>query len=150
MINFRNVTEENFSAIINMKHPEGESFVASNCYSLAQAWLYREDGDIFPFAIYCDDTPVGFIMLEEDTEESKLWLWRILISAEYIGMGYGTEAIRLLARYVQKSGKYNALYLDCNEKNTIAMHVYQKIGFQFTGDRNHGDLEMCLDLRKRG
>lgn len=146
MINFRNITEDNFSAIISMKLPEGESFVATTSYSLAQAWLYREDGDVFPFAIYSDDIPVGFMMLEEDREAHKLWLWRILISAEYIGKGFGTESLRLLSRIVRESKKYDALYLDCNENNIVAMHVYQKLGFQFTGDTNHGDLEMRLDI----
>ena len=55
MINFRKITEDNFDAIIKMKRPDGENFVASNAHSLAQAWLYRDDGDVFPFAIYNDD-----------------------------------------------------------------------------------------------
>ena len=46
MINFRKITEDNFDAIIKMKRPEGENFVASNAFSLAQAWLYRDDGDV--------------------------------------------------------------------------------------------------------
>lgn len=29
-----------------------EAFVASNAVSLAQAWLYQDAGDAFPFAIY--------------------------------------------------------------------------------------------------
>lgn len=46
MVNFRKITEENFDAIIRMKRPEDENFVASNAVSLAQAWLYREDGAV--------------------------------------------------------------------------------------------------------
>ena len=52
MIRFRAITEENFDCIIRMKRPPGEGFVADNSYSLAQAWLYRSAGDVFPFAIY--------------------------------------------------------------------------------------------------
>ena len=66
MVNFRKITEDNFDAIIKMKRPDDEGFVASNAVSLAQAWLYRDDGDVFPFAIYDDDTVVGFMLLEED------------------------------------------------------------------------------------
>ena len=43
--------------------------MASNAYSLAEAWLYKDTGDVYPFAIYNDDTPVGFMMLDEDQEE---------------------------------------------------------------------------------
>ena len=145
MINFQKITEENFSQIINMKLPE-VSFVASNCYSLAQAWLYRDEGDVFPFAICYNDTPVGFMMLEEDREDQKLWLWRIMISSEYSGNGYGTAAMQLLFHYIRESGKYSSLYLNCNENNTVAMGLYQNLGFVFTGNTNHADMEMRLDL----
>ena len=35
MISFRKITEDNFAAIIQMKRPDGERFVAANAYSLA-------------------------------------------------------------------------------------------------------------------
>lgn len=37
MINFRRITEDNFDAIIKMKRPAGENFVAPNAVPLAQA-----------------------------------------------------------------------------------------------------------------
>ena len=46
--------------------------MASNAVSLAQAWLYRDNGDVFPFAIYDDDTLVGFMLVEEDMDEKRL------------------------------------------------------------------------------
>ena len=146
MIHFRSITEENFDAILRMRRPEGEGFVASNAYSLAQAWLYRENGDVFPCAIYHEDTPVGFLLLEEDAEERKLMLWRIMFPPEQENKGYGTAAVRLLISLARESGRYSELYLDCNEKNAAAMHIYRKLAFQPTGDINHGDLEMRLTL----
>lgn len=146
MITFRKITEDNFNAILSMKRPDGEGFVASNSVSLAQAWLYRDEGDVFPFAIYHDNTPVGFMMLEEDSDHKALWLWRIMFPQEYSGRGYGTEAVRLLATLAKESLKYKVLCLNCNERNSAAMHVYKKLGFQLTGKINHGDLEMQLEL----
>ena len=75
MIHFEKITEDNFKAIVEMKRPDGERFVASNAYSLAQAWLYRESGDVYPFAIYSEGEPVGFMMLDEDLEERCLVIW---------------------------------------------------------------------------
>ena len=83
MINFRAITEENFDAIIRMKRPDNEGFVASNAYSLAQAWLYRDNNDVYPFAIYNDEEPVGFMMLDEDLEERYLVIWRVMFPEEY-------------------------------------------------------------------
>ncbi|WP_294521082.1 GNAT family N-acetyltransferase [uncultured Pseudoflavonifractor sp.] len=146
MIHFEEITEENFDAVIHMKHPEGEKFVASNSVSLAQAWLYRNDGDVFPFAIYEDDIPVGFLLLEEDREAGNLILWRIMISVEYEGRGYGTQAVRLVIEQARASGKYHALNLDCAEENRIAWNIYEKLGFHPTGVMNHGSVEFQILL----
>jgi len=118
MVNFRKITEDNFDAIIQMKRPEDENFVASNAVSLAQAWLYREDGDVFPFAIYDDDTIVGFMLLEEDMEDERLDLWRIMLPPEHEGKGYGTAAIKRMIQYARDSGKYKRIGLLCAPKIT--------------------------------
>lgn len=60
MISLRAITEDNFDAVIRMKRPDGEGFVASNAYSLAQCWLYRHDGDVFPCAIYAEERLSAF------------------------------------------------------------------------------------------
>ena len=146
MIRFRAITEENFDCIIRMKRPPGEGFVADNSYSLAQAWLYRSAGDVFPFAIYSDETPVGFMMLEELDDPRQLCLWRIMLPPEHCGKGYGTEAVRLLIHLARESGRYDALYLDCDPANHAARHVYEKLGFVPTGEINHGSIEMRLPL----
>lgn len=147
MIHFKAISEDNFDTIVRMKRPEGENFVATNAYSFAQAWLYRDDGDVFSFAIYHDETPVGFMQLEEDTEENKLWLWRIMFPPEHENKGYGTAAIRLLIDYARKAQKYEGLYLDCDPSNLNARHVYDKLGFLPTGEINHGSAEMYLPLK---
>lgn len=146
MVNFRKISEDNFDAIIKMKRPDGENFVAPNAVSLAQAWLYREDGDVFPFAIYDDDLIVGFMMLEEDMEESRLDLWRIMFPPENEGKGYGSAAVKLLIQYAKDSGRYKSIGLLCNHKNTIARHIYDKLGFKPTGEICFGDVEMRLEL----
>lgn len=146
MVNFRKITEDNFDAIIKMTRPEHEGFVASNAVSLAQAWLYREDGDVFPFAIYDDDRLVGFMMLEEDMEEERLDLWRIMLPPELAGKGCGTAAVELMIRYAKDSGRYKRIGLLCNPNNHIARHIYDKLGFLPTGEICYGDVEMRLDL----
>ncbi|MBQ2953502.1 MAG: GNAT family N-acetyltransferase [Clostridia bacterium] len=147
MINFRAITEDNFDAIISMKRPDDEHFVASNAYSLAQAWLYRDAGDVYPFAIYDDDTPVGFMMLDEDLDERCLIIWRIMFPAENQFRGYGTAAIREIIRLAGESGKYDFLLINYAPDNKIAEHVYTKLGFRPTGGFEHGEYELRLDLK---
>lgn len=146
MVNFRKITEDNFDAIIKMKRPEGENFVASNAVSLAQAWLYGDDGDVFPFAIYDDDTVVGFMLLEEDMDEKRLDLWRVMLPPEHEGKGYGTAAVKLLIQYAKDAGRYQSIGLLCGPKNHKARHIYDKLGFQPTDEICYGDVEMRLIL----
>lgn len=146
MINFRAIDEENFDSIIRMKRPEGERFVASNAYSLAQAWLYRNANDVYPVAIYNEDVPVGFMMLDEDLEERCLVLWRIMFPEEHTGKHYGTEAIKLLIRLAKESGKYDSMLLDCAFNNERARHVYEKVGFTDTGKVENGEKIFKLEL----
>ena len=146
MINFRAITEENFDTIVDMKRPDDEHFVASNAYSLAQAWLYRDAGDVYPFAIYNDDDPVGFMMLDEDLDEKCLIIWRIMFPVENQFKGYGTAAIREIIRLAKESGKYDFMLLGCDPENHAAEHVYRKLGFTPTGVFEHGENEFRLDL----
>ncbi|MDE7260574.1 MAG: GNAT family N-acetyltransferase [Oscillospiraceae bacterium] len=146
MIQFKSITEDNFAAIINMKRPEDEKFVASNAYSLAQAWLYRDAGDVYPFAVYAGEVPVGFAMLDEDLEARCLVLWRIMFPAEHQNKGYGTQAIRLLIQLAKESGKYDSMILSCVPTNEIGKHVYEKLGFRPTGVVSHGEIEYMLRL----
>lgn len=146
MVHFEAITEENFSAVMQMKRPPDEHFVASNAYSLAQAWLYRDAGDVYPFAVYDDDTPVGFMMLDEDLEERCLIIWRILFPPEHQNRGYGSQAVKEIIRMAKDSGKYDFLLLDCAPDNHIARHVYDKLGFCPTGVQHDGEIELKLML----
>lgn len=144
MVTLRAITEDNFDAIIAMKRPEGEDFVAPNSVSLAQCWLYRNNGDVFPCAIYAEETPVGFLLLEED--ERTLMIWRIMLPEEHTGHGYGRAAVEEVIRRAKDGGKYDRLQLDCAPENHRARRLYERLGFRPTGAINHGSVEMALPL----
>ena len=149
MVHFKAITEENFWAVVRMERPADEHYVASNALSLAQAWLYRDNGDVYPFAIYHDDGPVGFMMLDDDEHDGDhcLIIWRIMFPVEHQCKGYGTEAIRQIIDLARASGKYDAVLLDYVQGNAIAEHVYTKLGFRPTGEISDGEVVMKLHLR---
>ncbi len=39
---------------------------------------------MYPFAVYNDDEPVGFMLLDEDLEERFLVIWLVLEYAHYV------------------------------------------------------------------
>jgi RimJ/RimL family protein N-acetyltransferase len=52
---------------------------------------------------------------------------------EYWDQGYGTDAIETLLRYVFEELNMNRVYLIADERNTRAIHCYEKIGFRREG-----------------
>ena len=146
MISLRAITEDNFDAILAMKRPDGECFVASNAVSLAQCWLYRENEDVFPCAIYWEEEPVGFLLLEEDMDDRELIVWRMMFPEEYANKGYGGETLRRVIQLARESGKYHRLELTCHPENLRARHLYEKLGFCPTGKILNGEDELMLKL----
>ena len=122
--------------------------MASNAYSLAQAWLYREAGDVFPCAIYHEEEPVGFLLLEEDMDERELVIWRIMFPEEHANKGYGGETIRKVILMARAAQKYHHIELTCHPDNKRARHLYEKLGFRPTGKILNGDEELIFELDK--
>lgn len=129
-----------------MKCPDGEEDVASNAYSLIQAWLYRDANDVYPFAIYDDEMPIEFMMLDEDWEEKSLVIWRIMFLVEHQNKRFGTFAIKKIIQWTKESEKYDFLIIEYVSKNKIAGHVYEKVGFKPTGEMSNDEIIMRLDF----
>ncbi len=86
-VSLKEITAETVRTICSLKVSESQDkFVAPNAISIAQA--YFEPMAWFR-AIYADDTPVGFIMLEKYTDKPEYFLWRMMITEEYQRMGSG-------------------------------------------------------------
>ncbi len=102
---------------------------------------------MYPFAVYNDDEPVGFMLLDEDLEERFLVIWRILFPVEHQNKGYGFKAVEKIVQMAKESGKYDYMIIDYVPDNKIAGHVYEKAGFKHTGEINHGEIDMRLDFK---
>lgn len=62
MIDLKPVDETSFYQVLNLTVAEADkNFVASNARSLAECWLYRDNGDVFPYAVWAGDQVVGFV-----------------------------------------------------------------------------------------
>jgi diamine N-acetyltransferase len=144
-VTLREITKENLSDILRLKvAPHQENFVASNAVSLAQAHFEPQ----LPWfrAIYADDTPVGFLMLEDDTEQQMYFLWRFMIDERYQGRGYGRKALELLFAHVKTLPRGDAIYTSCVPAEGGPGPFYEKIGFVYTGEEEEGELGMRREL----
>lgn len=108
----------------------------------------------------------GFIIAHKDTEEyiGQLdlieidWVNRVgtigvvIGTKENLGKGLGTEAIRLLQRFVFNKLNLNKLELDVRAFNKRAIRCYEKSGFKIEGviRENHFENGKYTDTVKMG
>lgn len=163
MIHLEKIDYKNVWDIIDLEvtKPQ-EDFVASNEISLVQAYSVRDsETKAFPFAIYNDDTPVGFLMVgfneaatyDDDEEPPKSLvrnysLWRLMIDAKYQKQGFGTEAIRLALEFVRTwpCGKAEYCSLSYEPENEVAAKLYRSFGFVENGEMDGDEIVAVLKL----
>ena len=144
VVTLQEITKKTVRSIIDLKvAPEQDNFVAPNAVSIAQA--HFEEKAWFR-AIYADETPVGFVMLFDDTEKLQYFLWRYMIDAKYQGKGYGRSAITLLIDYVKTRPGAKELLVTYVPGEGSPEKFYEKAGFVNTGVEHDGEWEMKLTL----
>lgn len=132
MVELREITKDNLEDVLNLNVSEHQkAFVSSVSHSLAQAYVYKETA--FPFAIYVNDIPVGFIMLGYYEERKQYTLWKLLIDIKYQSKGYGKMALRLAINFLADNYNAKEVYTGVSLGNEAAMHLYTSFGFEKTG-----------------
>ena len=141
MIKLDEITADNLEVVLKLKvSKEQENFVSTTAYSLAQAYVYRENA--YPFAIYADDTLVGFIMFGCYELRNQYTLWKFLIDEKYQNKGYGKMALALGIEYMKKQYDIKEMYTGVAIDNDVAERLYHSVGFQLTGLIENGMKEL--------
>ncbi len=143
-VSLREITEKTVRTICDLKVDDSQQkFVAPNAVSIAQA--YFSDKAWFR-AIYADESPVGFLMLEKDTEKPEYFLWRMMVDDRYQRMGFGYKAMILLIDYVKTLPDATELLTCCVPGEGSPGEFYRKLGFERTGEMNGIEVVMRLAL----
>ena len=149
MLRLEKVNAKNVWDILKLQVLENQkSFVASNNISIIEAYTtITGNGHAFPFGIYDDDTPVGFLMIgyglvdEDDVEDENpgfieivkngYCIWRFMIDKRYQGRGYGKRAMELALEYIRTfpCGKADYCWLSYEPENEVAKKLYASFGF---------------------
>ena len=160
MLSLQHIDGRNVWDILKLKvSKKQQSYVAGNDVSLIEAYISKtENGQIFPFGIYKDDVPVGFLMIGFGTDSS--WanapaiaqnnydLRRLMIDTKYQGRGYGKEALNLALEFIRTfpCGKAEYCWLSYEPENTAARDLYRSFGFVETGEKDGEELIAVLKL----
>ena len=76
---------------------------------------------------------VDFVKLDEKNGWGELGI--VIGNEEYLGKGYGTEALQLIIDFAFDQLRLNRVELVCWSFNARARHVYEKLGFVQEGVR---------------
>ena len=142
MIHLEKITWDRCDDIFKLKvAKEQKNFVAKNSESIIDAYFaMTEDGkSVFPFGIYKDNIPVGFLMISYnciwrenlDFAKNSYYIWRFMIDKKYQRKGYGREALKLALDFIRgfPCGEAKYCWLSYEPENEVArryMEVYKK------------------------
>ena len=164
MIHLEKINAQNVWDLVALKVSESqENFVAPNETSIIEAYTAIGTGcTAFPFGIFDDKTPVGFLMIghneaafdelcEDDVPEilrNNYTVWRLMIDEKHQQKGYGREAVRLALEFIRTfpCGKAKYCVLSYEPENIIAKKLYASFGFEETGEIAGGEAIAVLKL----
>ena len=154
MLRLERISGKNVWDILKLKVSDDQKdFVASNDISLIEAYIaLNGGGHVFPFGIYDDSTPIGFLMIgfgaDNDWTDAPLIakgnysLWRLMIDQVFQGKGYGKEAVRLALEFIRSfpCGKGEYCWTSYHPENKAAKKLYSSFGFEETGETDGDEL----------
>jgi len=142
MVTLRKITLENRRLIFNLEVTEDQRrLVASNLSSVASCYvLTTNGGHPFPFAIYADEQPVGFVMLvygitgydEPSFADGNYCILRLMVDKQFQSRGYGREAMVKILEFIQTfpAGPASYCWLSYKPENVAAKKLYESFGFR--------------------
>ena len=160
MLRLEAVNADNVWEILKLSVREDQrDFVASNNTSIIEAYTtITANGHAFPFGIYEDEEPVGFLMVGFDKDDywkdapqiadNNYNLWRFMIDQNHQHKGYGRKALELALDFIRTypCGKAEYCWLSYEPENTVAKELYESVGFTETGDKDGDELIAVLKL----
>ena len=145
MVSIRSITVDNLDAVLSLSvYEDQRGYVSTTAESLAQAYVYQDTA--FPFAIYDDETIVGFIMMGYYKEKEYYTLWKLLIDKDHQNKGYGRKALELGIAFLKENFQVKDIYTGVSPGNDVAKKLYESVGFQETGLFENNMLELRLRL----
>ena len=160
MIRIEKVNAKNIWDILELSvSKDQESFVAPNDLSIIEAYIaVTGNGHAFPFGIFENDDPVGFLMIGYDVDDyyenpphiayGNYSIWRLMIDEKYQNKGYGKEALRLALEFVRSfpCGEAEFCYLSYELENMKAKKLYSEFGFLENGEKDGDEIVAVLKL----
>ena len=157
MLHLERINGSNVWDILKLTVSESQkNYVAANDISIIEAYTaIAGNGYAFPFGIYDDEKPVGFLMIGFDVDDywtdapeiakGNYNLWRLMIDQAWQNRGYGKKAVQFALDFIKSMpcGKAEYCWLSYEPENEAARQLYQSFGFAETGEMD-GDERIAV------
>ena len=151
MVSLRPITESNREAVEALEvSPDQEQFVSNVADSLLEA-AAEPDGRALYWAVYADETPVGFVMISDEVGSPDYiphYLWKLFIDERYQRQGFGTATLDLIVAYFRGRPGVEILSTSAGQGDGSPIRFYERYGFEQTGEIVFDD-EVLLRLKLR-
>ena len=160
MLKLKKINRNNVAEILKLEVFDNQkSFVAPNNISIIEAYLaIVENGHVFTFGMYNDDTPIGFLMIGFDVNsddegapkiaKGNYNIWRLMIDKKFQGKGFGKKAMNLALEFVNTfpCGTAEYCWISYESDNDVARQLYKSVGFVETDEKDGEEIVAILKL----
>jgi diamine N-acetyltransferase len=150
VVSLRPLTDANRREVLALRvAPSQQGFVSSVADSLREA-AEHPDAHALYWAIYADDTPVGFVMIADEVAGADYiphYLWKLLIDERHQRQGYGSATLDLVVEYFRGRPDAEVLTTSAGQGDGSPIEFYERYGFERTGAVHGGEVVLQLRLR---
>ena len=79
-----------------------------------------------------------------DTEDNEYWIYRLMIDESFQNMSYGRQALSQVIKIIKKDKSHNKIFIGAEKENTVALKLYENMGFSYTGRIEDGEFIMKM------
>ncbi|MGH3137184.1 MAG: GNAT family N-acetyltransferase [Gaiellaceae bacterium] len=151
VIELRPITESNRQAVEALEvSPLQQQFVSNAADSLLEA-AAEPDGRALYWAVYADETPVGFVMISDEVGSPDYiahYLWKLFIDERHQRRGFGTATLDLIVEYFRGRPGVEVLWTSAGQGHGSPITFYERYGVEQTGEIVFdNEVLLRLDLR---
>ncbi|PPA71726.1 GNAT family N-acetyltransferase [Jeotgalibacillus proteolyticus] len=138
-VQLKRVTEENKEEVVKLHGKEEQrdcTRTVAESLEKIETKSEEDHSEYIPFAIYDDETVVGFMLYTyEDETTNNYWIEGMIIDEKYQGKGYGRAGLKKLIDWISEN------FRNCSEiraavstDNESAYELYKNFGFVPSGE----------------
>jgi diamine N-acetyltransferase len=138
VIELREITDQNRAEIYALRVAPGQERFVSGVEDSIQEAVEEPDGRALYWAVYDAETPVGFVMITDETSGAPgyiaQYLWKLLIDERHQRKGHGTAVLDLVADFFRRRPEVDVMWTSAGQGDASPIPFYERYGFERTDE----------------